>query len=67
MKTFLMKTCLVLAIFFMGVLIGSFHNNKNWQEPSSYKQMVANQKEEPAFSFFEKDEAEVDLYIKKKD
>ena len=47
------------------MLIGSLHS-RSWQEPPSYEQVVADKKEEePNFSLFSKDEAEIDLYIKK--
>ncbi|MFK2824424.1 hypothetical protein QYG89_01765 [Bacillus sp. B190/17] len=66
MKTFLLKICLVVSIFFMGVLIGSFHN-RSWQEPSPYEKAALIKKEKaPAFSFFQKDEAEMDLRMRKK-
>lgn len=63
MKTFLLKTCLILSIFFIGVLIGSFHN-RGWQGPYSYGQAAAGQEELPVFSLFSKDEAEIDLHMK---
>ncbi|GLY10019.1 hypothetical protein [Pseudobacillus badius] len=59
MKIFLLKISLVLSLFFIGVLIGSFHS-QNPQTTSFYGQT-----EEPPFSFFEQDEAEIDLQKKR--
>lgn len=65
MKTFLLKISLVVSIFFIGVLIGSLHNNR-YHEPSPYERAIAVKKEEaPAFSFFQKSEAEIDLNRRK--
>ncbi|KAB7708716.1 hypothetical protein F9802_00760 [Bacillus aerolatus] len=65
MKIFLLKICLVVSIFFLGVLIGSFQS-RDWPESSPYWRTASVKKEEaPAFSFFQQDAAEIDLRVKK--
>ncbi|OCA92498.1 hypothetical protein [Pseudobacillus wudalianchiensis] len=64
MKTFLLKTFFVISVFFIGMLIGSLHS-RSWQESTPYTREISDKKEEADFSLFPKDEAEVDLHIKK--